>query len=151
MSPARAVHVALALLVVIGGAARASEAISPRLADLSADERFYAVLADGIAEHGHYGDRSRGPFRPFHAHRARRSPSRRRPRSRRRRTRASDIPAAYWLLAAAGTALIVASFGLARAIAGDGRVGRRSGGRGLSAVVRTTGEALGRAAGARSR
>jgi hypothetical protein len=98
----RGVRIALALLVVLGGAARAGEAIAPRVADESVDERFYAVLAGGIAERGHYGDRSHGPFRPFHAapgapiafaaaYAVTPAPP----------AEPTDIPVAYWLLAVA--------------------------------------------------
>ena len=45
----RPVAAALAVIVLLGGGLRAAEAASPHLADESADERFYAVLARGIA------------------------------------------------------------------------------------------------------
>ena len=150
MTRARGVRIALALLVILGGGARAGEAIAPRVADESVDEHFYAVLAGGIAERRHYGDRSHGPFRPFHAapgapiafaaaYAVTPAPP----------AEPTDIPAAYWLLAAAGTALIAVSFGLASALAGEAA--------GLAAaavvaayppLIRTTGELLGEPLGA---
>jgi hypothetical protein len=109
---------ALVALVLLGGALRAAQAASPNLARESADERFYAVLARALAEHGHCGDRSAGPRHPFHAapgapfafaaaYRLTPAP----------RDAPTDIPAAYWLQALLGTLLIPAVFALARALA----------------------------------
>ena len=110
----------LAAFVLLGAGLRAAEAAAPRLADESADERFYGTLARTLAEHLNYGDRTSGPRRPFNAapgapvafavaHLLTPSPD----------DEPSDIPAAYWLLAAVGTLLIVATFGLARELGGD--------------------------------
>src|SRR5215211_9542985 len=108
---------ALAAIVLLGGGLRAAQAASPNLARESADERFYAALARGLAEQGHYGDRSTGPRHPFHAapgapvafavaHRLTPAP----------RDAPTDIPAAYWLQALFGTLLIPAAFAIARAL-----------------------------------
>lgn len=141
----RPVAVALAAIVLLGGGLRAAQAVSPNLARESADERFYAALARGLALHGHYGDRSAGPRHPFHAapgaplafaaaYRLTPAP----------RDAPTDIPAAYWLQALLGTLLVPAAFALARALS-------RSDAAALAAatvvavyppLVRTTGELL---------
>jgi hypothetical protein len=138
------VLVALAVIVLCGAGLRGWQAAHPRLAHESVDERVYAALARTLAEDLHYGDRSSGPRRPFiaapgapvaFAAARRLTPSP--PRS------PTDIPAAYWLLAAVGTLLVVATFALGRQLGGDGA--------GLVAagvvavyppLVRTTGELL---------
>jgi 4-amino-4-deoxy-L-arabinose transferase-like glycosyltransferase len=139
-----AVLVAVAAIVLGGAGVRGLEAAHPRLADESADERFYGALARTLSEHLNYGDRSSGPHHPFFAapgaplafaaaHRLTPSP----------RDAPADIPAAYWLLALAGTLLIVVTFALGRELGGDAA--------GLAAaaavaayppLVRTTGELL---------
>ena len=58
LSSKRGVALALAVLLVIGGALRADRAAHPTTAYQSADERSYGYLALQIAEHGTYGDRS---------------------------------------------------------------------------------------------
>src|SRR4051794_1532715 len=144
--PARRVGVLAALvgIVLAGAALRGREASHPRLAHEAGGERVYAALARTLAEDLHYGDASTGPRHPFiaapgapvaFAVARRLTPSR--PGS------PTDIPAAYWLLAAVGTGLIVATFALGRRLGGDGA--------GLAAagvvavyppLVRTTGELL---------
>ena len=62
-----AVVLALAAIVLGGAGLRGWEAAHPRLADESADERFYGTLARTLAEHLQYGDRSSGPRHPFFA------------------------------------------------------------------------------------
>jgi hypothetical protein len=139
-----AVLVALAVIVLAGAGLRGWQAAHPRLAHESVDERVYAALARTLSEDLHYGDRSSGPRHPFiaapgapfaFAAARRLTPSP--PRS------PTDIPAAYWLLAAVGTLLILATFALGRELGGDGA--------GLAAaavvavyppLVRTTGELL---------
>jgi len=114
------VPIALALIVVAGGGLRGWQAAHPQIARASVDERVYAALARTLAESRHYGDRTSGPRHPliaapgapFAFAAARRlTPS---PRGS-----PTDIPAAYWLLAAVGTLLIVATFALGRALDGD--------------------------------
>jgi hypothetical protein len=139
-----AVLIALAIIVLAGAGLRGWQAAHPRLAHESVDERVYAVLARTLAEDLHYGDLSSGPRHPFiaapgapfaFAAARRLTPSP--PRS------PTDIPAAYWLLAAVGTLLVVATFALGRQLGGDG-VGLMAAG--VVAVypplVRTTGELL---------
>jgi hypothetical protein len=110
----------LVVLVLVGGGLRAWQAAQPRLENASADERMYAALARTLDEHGHYGDRTLGPRHPFHvapgaplafavAHRVTPPPQ----------AEPTDIPAAYGLLALAGTLLIPATFALGRALGGD--------------------------------
>jgi hypothetical protein len=139
-----AVLVALATIVLAGAGVRAVEAAHPRLADESADERFYAALARTLSEHLNYGDRSSGPHHPFFAapgapvafalaRRVTPSPS----------EAPTDIPAAYWLLAIVGTALIVVTFALGREFGGDAAgLGAAAAVAAYPPLVRTTGELL---------
>jgi hypothetical protein len=139
-----AVVVALAIIVLAGAGLRAGQAAHPRIAHESVDERVYAALARTLSEDLHYGDRSTGPRHPFIA-----APGAPFAFAAARRLTPSpphsptDIPAAYWLLAAVGTLLIGAAFALGRRLGGDGA--------GLVAaavvafyppLVRTTGELL---------
>ena len=145
LAPGRpAVLLALAVIVLGGAGLRGWQAAHPRLTHESADERVYAALSRTLAEDLRYGDRSSGQRHPFiaapgapigFAVARRLSPGR--PGS------PTDIPAAYWLLAGVGTALIVATFALGSRLGGDGA--------GLIAaavvavyppLVRTTGELL---------
>jgi hypothetical protein len=138
------VLIALAVIVLAGGGLRAVQAAHPRLAHESVDERVYAALARTLAENLHYGDRSSGPRHPFIAAPAapfafaaarRLTPSP--PRA------PTDIPAAYWLLAAVGTVLIVATFALGRQLGGDGAGLVAAGAVAVyPPLVRTTGELL---------
>jgi hypothetical protein len=118
--PARVrVPLALALIVVAGGCLRGWQAAHPHVARASVDERVYAALARTLAEDLHYGDRTSGPRHPFiaapvapfaFAAARRLTPA--------GRGSPTDIPAAYWLLAAVGTLLIPATFALGRALGG---------------------------------
>jgi 4-amino-4-deoxy-L-arabinose transferase-like glycosyltransferase len=142
---ARALVVTALLAVVVAGAAlRAGEAAAPRVADESVDERFYGRLARGLVVDRDYGGPASGLRHPHFAAPGapavfalayRISPA--------GRERPSDIPAAYWVLAVVGTALIVVVYGLGALLAGPaaGVVAAA-----LVAVypplVRTTGELL---------
>jgi hypothetical protein len=139
-----AVLVALAVIVLAGAGLRAWQAAHPRLAHESVDERVYAALARTLAEDLHYGDRSSGPRHPFIA-----APGAPFAFGAARRLTPSppgsptDIPAAYWLLAAVGTLLIVATFALGRQLGGDGAGLMAAGAVAVyPPLVRTTGELL---------
>ena len=136
--------IALLAVVVVGAALRAGEAAAPRVADESVDERFYGLLARGlVVDHDYGGPVSRLRQPHFAAPGApavfalgyRLTPT--------RHGRPSDIPAAYWFLAVAGTALIVVVYRLGSVLAGPvpGVIAA-----GLVALypplVRTTGELL---------
>src|SRR4051812_49000923 len=116
-----AVLAALVGIVLAGAALRGWQAAHPRLAHEAVDERVYAALARTLAEDLHYGDRSTGPRHPFiaapgapvaFAAARRLTPS--------RLGSPTDIPAAYWLLAAVGTGLIGATFALGQRLGGGG-------------------------------
>lgn len=138
------VLIALALIVLAGAGLRGAQAAHPHLGRDSVDERVYAALSRTLAEDLHYGDPTTGPRRPFIA-----APGAPFAFAAARRLTPSppgsptDIPAAYWLLAAVGTLLVVATFALGRELGGDaaGLLGA-----GVVAVypplVRTTGELL---------
>src|SRR4051812_21681180 len=140
-----AVLAALVGIVLAGAALRGWQAAHPRLAHEAVDERVYAALARTLAEDLHYGDRSTGPRHPFiaapvapvaFAVARRLTPSP--PGS------PTDIPAAYWLLAAVGTGLVVATFALGRRLGGDGPGLVAAGGGGVyPPPVGTTGGRLG--------
>ena len=138
------VPIALALIVVAGAGLRGWQAAHPHVARASVDERVYAALARTLAEDLHYGDRTSGPRHPFIA-----APGAPLAFAAARRVTPSppgsstDLPAAYWLLAAVGTLLVVAAFALGRELGGAAA--------GLLAagvvafyppLVRTTGELL---------
>jgi Dolichyl-phosphate-mannose-protein mannosyltransferase len=61
----RGVYTLLALILVVGGALRAQQAIHGS-GYQSADEKSYAKLAIDIAEHGHYGDSTTNMSEPLH-------------------------------------------------------------------------------------
>ena len=119
--PPRRLVVALLIgIVALAAGLRAPEAMNPRVGDESTDERFYAVLARGLADDLRYGGSPDGPLRPFHAapgapaafalaYRITPAP----------RSAPTAIPAAYWLLLLVGVLLVPASFALGRALAGD--------------------------------
>ena len=138
------VPIALALIVVASAGLRGWQAAHPHVARASVDERVYAALARTLAEDLHYGDRTSGPRHPFIA-----APGAPLAFAAARRVTPSppgsptDIPGAYWLLAAVGTLLVVAAFALGRELGGAAA--------GLLAagvvafyppLVRTTGELL---------
>ena len=111
--PRARVAVALALIVLVGGALRADVAAAPAAGRPSGDEHAYAVLAFSLAR-GTYGDRAAGLRHPLHwppgapalfslAARADPDPA---------------LPLAHWLQALAGTALIAVCFGIATLAAG---------------------------------
>ena len=66
LSSKRGVALALAVLMIAGGALRADRAAHPTTAYQSADERSYGYLALQIAEHGTYGDKSDELRKPLH-------------------------------------------------------------------------------------
>lgn len=131
-------------LVALGAGMRAAQAAAPRLAVESVDERFYAALARSLVLDHDYGGPSSGLRHPHFAapgapvlfaagYRLTPAPE----------GRPTDIPAAYWLLAVAGTIVILATFLVGRAL---GSVAAGVVAAGVVAVypplVSTTGELL---------
>jgi 4-amino-4-deoxy-L-arabinose transferase-like glycosyltransferase len=123
LGPARtraAVAIALGAVVLAGAALRAERAADPRLGHESADERAYARIALNISEGGAYatgeakvaGARHWAPAAPAAFAVANLvAPGG-------DRARDSDIPAAYWAQAVAGTATILAAFGVSALLVG---------------------------------
>jgi hypothetical protein len=120
LSTPRGIALALAVLVLVGGALRADRAANPTTAYQSADERSYGYLALQIADHGTYGDKSDALRKPLHwppgapfmfavAHKIDPGATDK---------KAYDIPAAYWAQAIVGTALIAVVFGIGLLLAG---------------------------------
>lgn len=107
----------LLAVLALGGGLRAVEAAGPEVAYESPDERAYGKIAKLLSREGEYGD---GKGQPLHWPPAapamfalgdRITPT---PLGAPR----SDIPAAYWLQALAGTVGLLAVFGIAALLAG---------------------------------
>ena len=120
LSSKRGVALALAVLLIAGGALRADRAAHPTTTYQSADERSYGYLALRIADHGTYGDHSDKLRKPLHwppgapfmfavAHRIDPGATDK---------QAYDIRAAYWAQALVGTLLIAVVFGIGLLVAG---------------------------------
>lgn len=120
LSSKRGVALALAVLLIAGGALRADRAAHPTTSYQSADERSYGYLAIQIAQHGTYGDRGDQVRKPLHwppgapllfAVAQRIAPQK-------ASVKTNDIPAAYWAQAIVGTLLIAVVFGIGLLVAG---------------------------------
>jgi len=120
LSSKRGVALALAVLLIAGGALRADRAAHPTTSYQSADERSYGYLALQIADHGTYGDPKDQLKNPLHwppgapylfslAHRI--APEK-------ASAKTYDIPASYWAQAVVGTLLIAVVFGIGLLVAG---------------------------------
>jgi len=107
----------LVAVLLVGGGLRIAEAAAPGLAYESPDEQAYGKLAKTINRNTSYGDPRGNPLHwppgapMLFALGDRLTPT---PEDARR----SDIPAAYWLQALAGTALLAAVFAVAALLAG---------------------------------
>jgi len=119
LSTPRGVLAALALILVVGGALRAQQAIHGS-GYQSADERSYAKLAIDLARHHHYGDASTHMGEPLHwppgapllfALAYKLHPS---------AHGSLKIQSALWAQWVVGMALILVVFLLGRMLAGDG-------------------------------